>query len=168
MSETETAGLYDVETIAKLLMISSRRVQQLVKEGVIPRADHGKYPLVGATQGYIRYLQNQLNAGAKKLDEDARLKAAQASLRELELQRARAELIPAAQVGEVLFEIVNIQNTALSAMASRISLDCVGRNAKEIKAIVSRECRAAQQRVSDALSRMASTVRERIAGLQAA
>lgn len=56
MSATPT---YPVATIADLLMVSERRVQQLAKEGVIPKAERGRYELVPTVQGYIRYLQER-------------------------------------------------------------------------------------------------------------
>ena len=50
---------HSVATIASLLMLSERRVQQLTREGVIPRAERGRYELVPAVQGYVRYLQER-------------------------------------------------------------------------------------------------------------
>lgn len=53
------AGHYPASTIAKLFNLTERRVQQLSKEGVIPKAERGKYELIGAVQGYVRYLQER-------------------------------------------------------------------------------------------------------------
>ena len=50
---------YSLDVIAKLLDISPRRVQQLSSDGVIPRASRGKYELVPAVQGYIRFLRGR-------------------------------------------------------------------------------------------------------------
>jgi phage terminase Nu1 subunit (DNA packaging protein) len=61
---------YPVGTIAKLLMLTDRRVQQLSKEGVIPKADRGRYELAPAVQGYIRYLQS-LDVGPGEGEEGA-------------------------------------------------------------------------------------------------
>ena len=47
------------ETIAKLLMITVRRLQQLHQEGWIPKHERGRWPLVGAVQGYIRFLRDR-------------------------------------------------------------------------------------------------------------
>jgi phage terminase Nu1 subunit (DNA packaging protein) len=53
------APTYPVGTIAKLLLLTERRVQQLTKEGVIPKAYRGRYELAPAVQGYIKYLNDR-------------------------------------------------------------------------------------------------------------
>lgn len=90
---------YPVATIAKLLLLSDRRVQQLTAEGVIPKAERGRYELAPAVQGYIRYLQERSHGGktAGPIDyhtEKARLTKAQADTAEIELAKARGELAP--------------------------------------------------------------------------
>ena len=48
-----------IGVIARLLDLSERRVQQLSREGVIPKAERGQYDLVGSVRGYVRYLRDQ-------------------------------------------------------------------------------------------------------------
>jgi phage terminase Nu1 subunit (DNA packaging protein) len=48
-----------IGVIAKLLDLSERRVQQLSREGVIPKAERGQYDLIGSVRGYVRYLRDQ-------------------------------------------------------------------------------------------------------------
>jgi hypothetical protein len=140
-------------------MLTPRRVQYLVNEGVIPKAIRGEYPLIGSVQGYIHYLQQQLSKGAKKLDEDARLRAAQANLRELELDKARGTLVEADAVEETVVEVISVLNAELSALASRVSVDCVGKNATEIKAILSDETRHIQENIHKGLGTLGANVR---------
>ena len=40
-----SAATYPVSTIAKLLMLTERRVQQLTADGVIPKPERGRYEL---------------------------------------------------------------------------------------------------------------------------
>ena len=47
-----------IGVIARLLDLSERRIQQLSREGVIPKADRGQYDLVGAVRGYVAYLRD--------------------------------------------------------------------------------------------------------------
>lgn len=88
---------YPVTTIAKLLMISERRVQQLTKEGVIPKAERGRYELAPSVQGYVKYLQER--AIGKELGsidyntEKARLVKLQADKAELEVDAMNGTLI---------------------------------------------------------------------------
>lgn len=54
-----TTPLYPAKTIANLFNLTERRIQQLAKDGVIPKAAHGKYDLVGSVRGYVKYLQER-------------------------------------------------------------------------------------------------------------
>ena len=47
-----------IGVIARLLDLSERRVQQLSREGVIPKAERGQYDLIGSVRGYVRYLRD--------------------------------------------------------------------------------------------------------------
>jgi len=60
---------YPVSTIAKLLLLTDRRVQQLSKEGVIPKSARGRYELAPSVQGYVRYLQER-SIGRESAPED--------------------------------------------------------------------------------------------------
>jgi hypothetical protein len=53
------AQLLNRHQIAKILMISPRRVNQLAKEGAIPKESEGKYDLLPSVQGYISYLKEK-------------------------------------------------------------------------------------------------------------
>lgn len=99
---TAKSPTYPVATIAKLLLLSERRVQQLTKEGVIPKAERGRYELAPAVQGYIRFLQERsLRSDSSPIDyhaEKARLTKAQADIAEAEAAKARGEVAPVAQI----------------------------------------------------------------------
>ncbi len=88
--------------IARLLDLSERRVQQLSREGVIPKATRGQYDLVGAVRGYVAYLRAaavQAQAGAPDFGvERARLIKAKADIAEMEADGRRGELLPAEAV----------------------------------------------------------------------
>lgn len=53
---------FPADTIADLLGITPRRLQQLAAEEFVPRSERGLYPLVGSVQGYIRSLKQSLSA----------------------------------------------------------------------------------------------------------
>jgi phage terminase Nu1 subunit (DNA packaging protein) len=89
---------YPVNVIAKLLDLTPRRVQHLANEGVIPRAEKGRYELVPAVQGYIRYLRERTigKDGVVIPDiasERARLTREQADKMAMENATSRGELI---------------------------------------------------------------------------
>lgn len=59
----------DLSTLSGALQITSRRVQQLAKEGVVHKAGRGKYEFLRSIQGYITFL-NQLVPNKSALDGD--------------------------------------------------------------------------------------------------
>lgn len=95
---------YPAKTIAKLLMLTERRVQQLAKEGVVPKAERGRYELAPAVQGYVRYLQDRAAGSAVQsgtIDyhvEKARKTKAEADIAEIEAAKRRGDAIDAAEV----------------------------------------------------------------------
>ena len=127
MSGTPT---YSVGMIAKLLRLTERRVQQLSKEGVIPKSDRGRYELAPAVQGYIKFLQDRAapEMGGAVGDypaEKARLTKAQADLAEINLAKEHAQLIPAADIAKVWHAITsevtaNLLNNVPVRAAARI------------------------------------------------
>src|SRR3954462_9572502 len=82
--------------LAFLLDVTPRRVQQLVAEGVIPKADRGRFDLAAAVRAHCAHQQAALNGALGSMDErEARRRklAAQAALAELELDRRRGASI---------------------------------------------------------------------------
>lgn len=64
-AETAPPGYASVSQIARLLMVTPERVRQLAREGVIPRLGRDQYHLVGAVQGYLRWLQDDARSAIK-------------------------------------------------------------------------------------------------------
>jgi len=85
-------GLYPTDVIANLLNISERRVEQLVKKKIIPKAGRGVFDLGSTVQSYIRYLQG-ICSGAIKSGEpselDKRLLEAKVLERESKARQAK-------------------------------------------------------------------------------
>ncbi|MCK5748506.1 MAG: hypothetical protein KAH44_19980 [Oricola sp.] len=92
------ATLYPLATVAKILNLSERRVQQLVKEDILPKPEKGKYDLIACVRAYIKYLQERaFGKDAAPQDthlERARLLKAQADKTELEVDTLRGNLMP--------------------------------------------------------------------------
>ena len=89
---SNTQGLYPKETIANLLNITERRVEQLAKKKIIPKAGRGVFDLGPTVQAYVRYLQG-LCSGAisegEPSDLDKRLKEAEVLERESKARQAK-------------------------------------------------------------------------------
>lgn len=101
-----SATTYPVSTIAKLLDLTERRVQQLAREGVLPKAESGRYDLVQAVRGYVKYLRDRAVGDASAADaytERARLTRLTADKLELEIARQTGQLVDAAAVKKEAF-----------------------------------------------------------------
>lgn len=91
------ATSYPVTTIAKLFGLTERRVQQLARDGIIPKPEKNQYELVGCVRSYINYLQQRaFGKGVGPQDthvERARLLKAQADMAEIELAERTGALV---------------------------------------------------------------------------
>lgn len=106
-SGQRTDGTVPLAIIARVLLLSRRRVQQLVAEGHIPKTD-GRYALVPCIQGYVRYLASRgPSDGAQRRsgDERGRLVKARADIAEHEAERIRSGLVAVADAKDALGQL---------------------------------------------------------------
>lgn len=85
------------ETLAHLLNLTARRVQQLAREGVMVRGGKGRYRLTESVRAYNAYLQATGGAGdgdPSRLDPFRRRAHYQAESERLELETRAGTLIP--------------------------------------------------------------------------
>ncbi len=119
------AATQSLAVIAKLLDLSERRVQQLSREGVIPKATRGQYDLVGSVRGYVRYLRDQAvsaQAGAPDYAvERARYIRARADLVEMEANQRRGALIAADDIEAAWIKVLALLRTRVLALPDRLA-----------------------------------------------
>lgn len=156
--------LYPASTIAKLFNLTERRVQQLAKENIIPKAERGKYDLVGSVRGYVKYLQERAlgrDDGAYKDESDIkverkRLIKAQADKTESETQKLRGELVPFELVEDVLNEVAVLYGTGVDALPGRLANELAGiHDPAEVKVRLFDECRRIRITTANLLRRFA-------------
>ncbi|EAQ47266.1 hypothetical protein MED193_18774 [Roseobacter sp. MED193] len=120
-----SAATQPISVIARLLDLSERRVQQLSREGVIPKAKRGQYDLIGSVRGYVRYLRDQATkaqAGAPDYAaERARFIRARADLAEMEAEEKRRALIAAEQIEAAWIAVLALLRTRLLALPDRLA-----------------------------------------------
>mgnify|MGYP005728068115 CR=1 FL=1 len=128
-----SAGMptYPASTIAKLLMLTERRVQQLAKDGVIPKSERGRYELAPCVQGYIRFLQDRnVTAGSDIYIDYATEKAkklkAEREKAELEVARMREQLVETAVIEYELTDLFTKIKKNLRNIPNRAALTLVG------------------------------------------
>ncbi len=121
---------FPVSTIAKLFDLTERRVQQLAAEGVIPRANKGKYELVASVQNYIKYLRER-SVGKDSPTNDThnerqRLLKIQANKLEFEMAVMSKDFLPKEYVKNSFFNIVTRCRSVLLAMPSKLAQEVIG------------------------------------------
>ena len=118
-----------IGVIARLLDLSERRIQQLSRDGVIPKAERGQYDLVAAVRGYVAYLRDlavKAQAGAPDFGvERARLIKAKADIAEMEAEGRRGELLPAEAVEAAWTAILARLRARLLVLPDRLAPLCV-------------------------------------------
>jgi len=118
-----------IGVIARLLDLSERRIQQLSRDGVIPKAERGQYDLVAAVRGYVAYLRDlavKAQAGAPDFGvERARLIRAKADIAEMEADGRRGELLPAEAVEAAWTAILARLRARLLVLPDRLAPLCV-------------------------------------------
>jgi phage terminase Nu1 subunit (DNA packaging protein) len=119
-----------VGPLAMLCNLTPARCSQLANEGVMQKAEHGKYYLLPSIHRYIRYLQEG-TIGNKKSDYDgakhpapdnprARLSDAQARIAEAEAARLEGGQLPVEAFIRVWSEISTIIKTRLLAIEAAV------------------------------------------------
>ena len=160
-----SANAYPLDVIAKLLDLTPRRVQQLAADGVIPKAERGKYDLVGAVRGYVRSLRERAAAGATGAaaygKHRARLTQARAAMAAMEREQLSKELIPADDIEGAWLAVTAIMRSRMLAIPAKLAPRMLA--IKDANA--ARELIEAQ--VHDALKELASVTIEITAPLRA-
>lgn len=113
---------HTVGTIARLLLLSERRVQQLSKEGVIPKNQHGRYELVPVVQAYVRFLQDRAMGRQGPDDyhkEKARLIKLQADRAQLDLDQMESRLVQAEDVVQAWENVLQAFKSKLLAIPTK-------------------------------------------------
>ena len=77
-----------IGALGRVINLSDRRIQQLVKEGVLERHEKGRYPFLSNVKAYVVYLQARADGGGTVLDlEDARKRKLGAGISTTRTQR---------------------------------------------------------------------------------
>ena len=134
------ATSFNIEAIAKLLKLSERRVQQLAKDNIIPKAERGKYDLVSSVHGYVDFLKAKAGGdftAEEVLKNKNKLLKAKAEIAEIEKQKATGELIPKEEVKRTWLELVHKIKQKLLSIPNKVApVVATVKNISEIKLIL--------------------------------
>jgi hypothetical protein len=141
----------DITTVAKLLKLTPRHVQQLTAEGVLLRARdpdgkelRGRYEMVRCVHGYIDYLRARTPIEGSGEAEYAQLRtrrmAFESEMAELKLNLLKGTVHRAEDVEFCVTTQITACKARLLAIPSRVSRLLVGKKSfKEIYALIYRE-----------------------------
>lgn len=116
------APTYPVGVIAKLLLLTDRRVQQLTQDGVIPKTERGRYELAPAVQGYIRFLQERHLGKEGDTGEPGEQTIASEKLRKMKADADMAEMDRDKQAGILQDEAAVVRMYAGRIIAVRAKM----------------------------------------------
>ena len=115
-----------VASLARLFNLTERRIQQMARDGIIPKPEKGKYDLINCTRAYIKYLQDRANGrDIEPHDaylERARLLKAQADKTELEVKSLNGEVIPTEEADLLWSGLITSFRAKILAMPARCAL----------------------------------------------
>ena len=122
MSDTRKAS-YSVGVIAKLLVLTERQVQSLAAQGVLPKAERGRYELAPVVQAYIQYLRGRTPFTDRETNDIGPLKArlikARARVAEAEADQLDGTLLQRSQVEATWGEMVSNMRARLLGIPNK-------------------------------------------------
>jgi phage terminase Nu1 subunit (DNA packaging protein) len=126
--------------LARLLLLTERRIQQLVRSGILKHAYdpdnghelRGRFHFVECNHAYIRYLRNEFDSGdvseTRFLDARSRRMVAMAEREELALRVLRGKLHRAEDVQFVMTNRDSAIKAQLLGIPSRVARLCLGKS----------------------------------------
>jgi len=122
---SETRMMAPVAQMAKLFNVTERRVQQLASDGIIPRADRGRYHIIESVMGYVKFLQERAYGKSATVQdshyERTRYLKSKADLTELELAERAGKLVDADDVRKLNFKNARLTRNNLQTVADRVA-----------------------------------------------
>ena len=143
-----------IGALGRVINLSDRRIQQLVKEGVLERHEKGRYPVLSKVTVRV-YIQARADGGGTVIDlEDARKRklGAEARLAEIELKKAEEQIISVDSHAEVIGKIGDLVRGRLTAIPSKTAPSL----ALEQKQVVCKEI--VEHEIRECLSELARVI----------
>jgi len=121
--------------LAKFENLSTRRVRELMKYGVFSKEPSGKYDLLKSNHSFIAHLRKQVEGDEMKAAK-LRRELSKARLSELETAEKEKSLIPRGEAVSWLSQIVSEAKQGFLNLPRRVAETLMGRDPKEIEAIL--------------------------------
>ena len=146
-----------IGSLGSVLNLGERRIQQLVKEGVLTKEERGRYPFMTNVKNYVMYLQSRVDgnsSGIIDLDEARKRKLqAEAMMAELELERTQENTISVSDHGEIIGKLGDTLKGRLMVMPSKLAPSLALETKQGLcKQIVEDEVRSTLKEISRVIS----------------
>lgn len=140
MAGNTTKNYQKTDVIARLFNKSTRRIQQLTQDGILPteQTPQGRrYDLLPTIKRYISYLearaekqqpQSMTQKLEAKLDAEIKYKKAKADKAKLELDELKGQMHRAGDIEKLTNELVFSVRSMLLALPGRVAMDLAGIN----------------------------------------
>lgn len=115
-------GQITLDVAGRLLMVSAEWVRRLINDGYIEKVAPGRVTIVGAVQGYIRYLKDEERKNTKTASA-SRAQDARAAEIELRIAERKRELIPLEDAIAAIDHVVGRVNDELGGLPARVTRD---------------------------------------------
>lgn len=142
--------LVPVDVICEILDgVSPRRVQQLAKNGVIPKAAHGQYDLVACAKALIDDAQAATSRAGDLYEQRARLVRLQGDRIETENRLRDGELCEVDVVAKEFSRQITVARTRLLAIPSKVAPLAAQKSPPEVFTVVQEHLYEAMQELAD-------------------
>lgn len=140
MGENTTKNYQKADVIARLFGKTTRRIQQLTQDGILPteQTPSGRrYDLLPTIKRYIKYLEERAEKQQPesiskkledKLDAEIKYKKAKADKAKLELDELKGTMHRAADIEKLTNELVFSVRSMLLALPGRVAMDLAAIN----------------------------------------
>lgn len=140
-------------TLAVILGLTARRVQQLAQDGIISTVSKGKYLLSDAVQSYVEYRASEKplsQAENDKLNADVVIKKAKATMMALEAKELQGKMHRSEDVAALTSDLIYTIRGAFLALPGRLAVEVVqAANAAEAADIIRAEVYRAMESIAD-------------------
>ena len=139
MAEDGKKNYVKTDVIARLFGKTTRRIQQLTVDGILPTVDTPegrRYDFIPTIQRYIKHLDDRASRGSqslqekeeKKLDAEIKYRQAKAEKAALEVKELKGTLHRAEDIEKLTNELVFSVRAMLLAMPGRVAMDLAALN----------------------------------------
>lgn len=132
MVTVDIDSVTDKPSIARILGLSVRRIEQLAQDGVFKAVSRGKYGLGDSIRRYIKYIskdavdEDDVKTEKTKRVAEASMKQSKAKMAALQLQEMEGKMYRAEDIEAVINDLVYGMRGSLMALPGRLSVEVVG------------------------------------------